>query len=158
MRGPAWIQGPELGRGMPYWVNKHPSGHRHVQKGMVVIKNEWLWMPNKELGLCLELYLEIGLISVYKVIIYYLMFCKQRHTHLAMNPFFERIDFLSHIIRIVKQGQNLELRRPGFEFCDCHLLTLNLHFFLRIVLHSYRGWGGAIIMISHVHFLPTPVW
>ena len=111
-------------------------------------------MPNKELGLCLELYLEIGLISVCKVIIFYLMFCKQRHTHLAMNPCFARINFLSHIIGITKQGQNLELRRPGFEFWDCHLLMLNLHFSLRIVLHGYRGRGGTVIMISRVSSFP----
>ena len=111
---------------------------------------EWVTLNAKEFGLCLELYLEIGLISVYKVNIFYLMFCKQRHTHLAMNPCFARINFLSHIIGIAERGQNFELRRPGFEFWDCHLLTLNLCFSLRVVLHNYRGRGGTIIMISHV--------
>lgn len=51
------------------------------------------------------------------------MFYKQRHTNLAMNPCFTSVSVLSNVTGAVKQAQDLELGRPGFEFWDCRLLT-----------------------------------
>lgn len=48
------------------------------------------------------------------------MFYEQKYTNLDMNTCSAKVSFLPNVIGAVKQAQDLELERPGFEFWNCH--------------------------------------